>query len=307
MNILLNNMLTKNTIAAIILTYNEEKHLARCINSLNGIVNEMYVIDSYSNDQTVKIATELGAKIYYNKWKNYATQFNWALENCAISTEWIWRIDADEYIDNPNYLNIQEYLQSLSHSINGIYVKRKILFLGKEILHGGWYPVWHLKIWRNGKGYCENRWMDEHIKLEEGDFTKLNIDQIDDNLNDLTWWTNKHNSYATRELVDLLDTKYKIFNKEIVEPNPFGTDEQRKRWLKIRYSNIPLFIRPFLYFIYRYFIKMGFLDGLEGLLWNILQGFWYRFLVDAKIYELRKKFKNNDNEIITYIRKHYNV
>jgi len=307
MNILLNNMLTKNTIAAIILTYNEEKHLARCINSLNGIVNEMYVIDSYSNDHTVKIATELGAKIYYNKWKNYATQFNWALENCAISTEWIWRIDADEYIDNPNYLNIQEYLQSLSHSINGIYVKRKILFLGKEILHGGWYPVWHLKIWRNGKGYCENRWMDEHIKLEEGDFTKLNIDQIDDNLNDLTWWTNKHNSYATRELVDLLDTKYKIFNKEIVEPNPFGTDEQRKRWLKIRYSNIPLFIRPFLYFIYRYFIKMGFLDGLEGLLWNILQGFWYRFLVDAKIYELRKKFKNNDNEIITYIRKHYNV
>lgn len=295
------------TITAIILTYNEEQHIKRCIDSLSDLVNEIYVVDSFSNDRTIEIAKKSGAKVFQNAWVNYATQFNWALENCNIKSDWVWRIDADEYIDAKEKKSFIESLNNLSDTITGVYIKRKIVFMKKQLLHGGWYPVWHLKIWRNGKGFCENRWMDEHIKLTEGESIKLNCTQVDENLNDLTWWSQKHNEYATREMVDLLDSKYQIFSKNTVEPKLFGTNEQKKRWLKLSYLKLPLFIRPVIYFIYRYLFKLGFLDGKSGLVWHILQGFWYRFLVDSKIYELNLRFNHDENKIINYIKETYKI
>jgi len=294
----------ESLIAAIILTFNEEKHLERCIKSLKGIADEIFVIDSYSTDATVKIATGLGARVYQNPWKNYAAQFNWALENCPIRSKWIWRIDADEYIAEPGQ-PLRPQIEKLQAEITGIYVKRKIVFLGKELLHGGWFPVWHLKIWRYGKGYCENRWMDEHIRLTEGESTKIDCVQIDWNLNDLSWWTEKHNAYASREVIDMLDTKYMIFHDNQVAPDLFGTEEQRKRWLKVRYANLPLFVRPLINFVYRYFFMFGFLDGKQGLIWHFLQGFWYRFLVDAKIYELSKKYNHKEEQMIEFLKTFY--
>ncbi|MGV8095618.1 MAG: glycosyltransferase family 2 protein [Mangrovibacterium sp.] len=294
----------ESLISAIILTFNEEKHIERCIQSLQGIADEIFVIDSYSTDATVKIATALGAQVYQNPWKNYASQFNWALENCPIRSKWVWRIDADEYIEEPGQ-SIRTQIEKIPDHITGIYIKRKIVFLGKELLHGGWYPAWHLKIWRYGKGYCENRWMDEHIKLTEGESTKIDCIQTDWNLNDLSWWTEKHNAYASREVIDMLDTKYLIFPENQIPPKLFGTEEQRKRWLKIRYANLPLFVRPLINFIYRYFFRLGFLDGKQGLIWHFLQGFWYRFLVDTKIYELSKKHNHNKEQLISYLKSYY--
>lgn len=295
------------SVAAIILTFNEEQHIARCINSLKDSVDEIFIVDSYSKDRTIEIAEKLGAKVFQNPWKNYATQFNWALNNCPIQSEWVWRIDADEYFENPEQTKLKTHLNELEPSVSGVYVKRKIVFYGKELLHGGWYPVWHLKIWRTGKGFCENRWMDEHIKLSEGSTTQIECVQVDENLNDLSWWTEKHNGYATREMIDMLDIQYQIFNQNTVTPKLFGTGEQRKRWLKLRYVNLPLFIRPFFYFIFRYFIQLGFLDGKQGFIWHILQGFWYRFLVDAKIYELKKRFNNEPAALVAYIKKEYQI
>jgi glycosyltransferase involved in cell wall biosynthesis len=294
----------KSTITAIILTYNEEQHIARCIESISGVVDEICIIDSYSSDATCKIARELGAKVYQNPWINYATQFNWALDNCEITSDWVWRIDADEFIEPMSY-SLKDKLASLPETVSGVYVTRKIVFMGRPLLHGGWYPVWHLKIWKYGKGFCENRWMDEHIKLSEGTTVEIDCVQVDENLNDLSWWTSKHNSYATREMVDLLDTQYEIFSKSAVEPNFFGSGEQRKRYLKLIYLRFPLFFRPFIYFIYRYIFKLGFLDGKSGFVWHVLQGFWYRFLVDAKIYELKREFKNDEAAIINHIKETY--
>lgn len=293
-------------ITAIILTFNEEIHLDRCIESLKNLVDDIVIVDSYSKDLTLEIAKGKGARVYQNPWINYASQFNWALNNCDIKSEWVWRIDADEFIEPINF-SLKEEIAKLSPDINGLYVKRKIVFLGKPLLHGGWYPVWHLKIWKFGQGKCEARWMDEHIKLDSGKTENIDIVQVDKNLNDLSWWTSKHNSYATREMIDLLDTKHEIFSKNELEPNLFGSTEEKKRWLKLKYSNMPLFLRPFLYFIYRYFFLLGFLDGKQGFIWHVLQGFWYRFLVDAKIFELRLRFKNDDNAIISYIKTTYSM
>lgn len=299
--------MTKDSITAIILTKNEEKHIARCINSLKGICNEIFVIDSLSTDRTCEIAEELGAKVYKNPWKNYATQFNYGVYQCPIQSEWIWRIDADEFLEGNIGIAVKNALSNCSADVNGIYVRKRIDFMGKPLLHGGWYPSYHLKVFRRGHGDCENRWMDEHIRIFDG--TTITIEegnQVDANLNDLTWWTEKHNGYATREMVDMLMMEYGMDAKaQEVTPKFFGTEEQRKRWLKIKYIKTPLFIRPFINFFLRYILKRGFLDGKEGFLWHILQGFWYRMLVDAKIFEIKRKYNFNEEKIKNFLKENY--
>ncbi len=247
------------------------------------------------------------ARVYSNVWKNYATQFNWGLNNCNIQSEWLWRIDADEYLEGGIGEAVKTAIEVCDDDVNGIYVRKRIDFMGRKLLHGGWYPSYHLKVWRRGKGDCENRWMDEHIRLFDG--RAITVDegnQVDDNLNNLTWWTEKHNGYATREMVDMLMMEYGLDDKASeVMPKLFGTEEQRKRWLKLRYIKSPLFVRPFINFGLRYIIKGGFLDGRQGFVWHILQGFWYRMLVDAKIYETKKRFNYNKVDICKWIRDNY--
>ena len=296
-----------NSIAAIILTKDEEKHIERCINSLKGVCDEIIVVDSFSTDRTCDIAEAMGAKVYKNPWKNYATQFNYGVYNCNIKSAWIWRIDADEFLEGNIGIAVKKALKECNDDVNGVYIRKRIDFIGKPLLHGGWYPSYHLKIFRNGHGDCENRWMDEHIRIFDG--TTITVEdgnQVDANLNSLTWWTQKHNGYATREMVDMLMMEYGLDAKaQEVVPKFFGTEEQRKRWLKMKYVKFPLFIRPFINFFLRYILKVGFLDGKEGFIWHILQGFWYRMLVDAKIFELKKKFGFDDAKIKEYLKQNY--
>ncbi len=284
----------KQDISVIILTYNEELHIERCIKSLLPFVKEIFIIDSFSADKTVEIAENLGAKVYQNPWINYALQFQWGLDNCPIETEWVMRMDSDEYILPELQDEISNEMQNIQEETSGIYIKRRVYFKDKWIKHGSYYPTWLLRIWRYKDGHIEQRWMDEHIKLTKGKTIQFNNDLVDDNLNDLTWWTTKHNNYATREAVDILNIIHEFINYDEVNSNFFGTQEERKRFLKKKYANLPLFTRPFIYFLWRYFIKLGFLDGKQGLIWHFLQGFWYRFLVDAKIYEIEKKSKDSN-------------
>ena len=294
-------------LSVIILTYNEEKHIARCINSLKPIAKNIFIVDSFSSDKTVEIAKSLGAKVYQNEWKNHAVQFQWGLDNCPIDTTWVMKMDADEYILPELAKEINEKLPALNKDITGIYIKRRVYFMDRWIKHGSYYPIWLLRIWRYKYGRMEQRWMDEHIKLSEGNTINFKYDLVDENLNNLTWWINKHNSYASREAVDILNIIYNFLEYDEIEARFFGTQEQRKRWLKYRYAKLPLFSRPFIYFIYRYFFKLGVLDKKEGLIWHFLQGFWYRFLVDAKIYEIEKKIKETGKPIKEVIKEEYGI
>ena len=276
-----------NSIAAVILTKNEEKHIVRCLESLKGVCDDIVVVDCFSEDRTEELATVHGARVIKHPWKNYATQFNYGVYECGITADWIWRIDADEFLEGDLGRAVKEAVNSCGNDVTGIYVRKRIDFMGRPLLHGGWYPSYHLKVFRRGHGDCENRWMDEHIRLFDGRAITVEVgNQVDANLNDLTWWTEKHNGYATREMADMLMMEYGMdgAGQEVV-PKFFGTEEQRKRWLKVKYIKAPLFVRPFVNFTLRYVLKGGFLDGKEGFVWHILQGFWYRMLVDAKIFE----------------------
>jgi len=298
----------KQDISIIILTLNEEKHIERCIKSLQLFAKNIFIVDSYSTDKTVEIAKSLGAKVYLNKWPgNHAKQFQWGLDNCPIDTTWVMKMDADEYVLPELSAEITTKLNTLDNEIAGIYIKRRVFFLGKWIKYGGYYPTWLLRIWKYDKGHMEQRWMDEHIKLSSGHIVQFENDLVDDNKNNLTWWTEKHNHYATREAVDLLNILYNFKSYDEVIPDIFGTQEQKKRWLKIKYAKLPLFLRPIIYFTWRYFFKLGFLDGKSGFIWHVLQGGWYRFLVDAKVNEIYYCAGRDRQKILDYIKQEYGI
>lgn len=277
-----------SALTVIILTYNEEKHITRCIENLKKITNKILIVDSYSTDKTVEIAQSLGAEVVQNAFVNHSMQFNWALENCSIDTEWTMRMDADEYLLDELIAEILQKINKVPMEVGGFILKRRVIFMNRWIKHGGFYPHRLLRIWRTGAAKVEDRWMDEHVVLEKGITETMTFDMVDHNLNDLTWWIAKHNNYSNREMIDLLAIKNKTTSNQNVAATLSGEQFSRKRWIKEKiYARIPLFIRPFFYFGYRYVILLGFLDGIPGLIWHFLQGFWYRFLVDAKVYEKR--------------------
>lgn len=279
-------------ITVVILTYNEEVHLERCLLSVLPVTSDIYVIDSFSNDKTIEIAEKYSVKVLQNKWENnHATQFNWALDRLPADSEWIIRLDADEVLDQSLVDSLNQLLPDLNPEIAGIYCYRKIYFQGKLIQFGSVGKNKVIRIFKQGMGRSEARWMDEHIKVD-GPCVQLPGSIIDNNLNSLAWWIEKHNNYSSREAVDLLNIKYELFNSSSVAANAASSSIGRKRWIKENiYIKIPGGLRAFVYFIYRYVFRLGFLDGAIGTQFHFFQALWYRYLVDAKIAEVERYSK----------------
>ncbi|MFQ4140795.1 glycosyltransferase family 2 protein [Chlorogloeopsis sp. ULAP02] len=274
-------------LSVIILTKNEELNLPTCLGSLQKLNAKIFIVDSGSTDRTVEIAQKAGCQVFNHPFENQAKQLNWAIENLPITTNWIMRLDADERLTPELVEELESILPKTSNGITGYQVKRRVFFMGRWMRHGGYYPTWLLRIWRNGTGTCEQRWMDEHMILSKGKIANLQHDIIDENQKGLSFWTDKHNRYAEREVKDILNISVEQ-DDFLLKKGQFSQASQR-RWVKKNlYARSPLFLRAFLYFLLRYIVGLGFLDGKEGLIFHVLQGFWYRFLIDAKIYELRK-------------------
>lgn len=287
-------------VSVIILTYNEELHIERAICNAKKFAKEVFVVDSYSTDNTIEIAERNGAKVYKHVFKLYADQFNWALDNLPIMTEWVFRLDADEYLTDALIDEIKETLAKVNKDdgINGYTAPRLMMFLGRYIKHGI-VPMIMLRLFRYKYGRVEDKMMDEHVMLSEGSVGNLRNPFFDDNHNGLTWWTQKHNGYSTREALDLLATEYGISLDNGVANT--GEHSAYVRKMKLKYVCLPLFWRAFAFFVYRYFFRLGFLDGKEGFLWHFLQGFWYRCLADAKVYEIKKNCGFDDDRIRDFL------
>lgn len=268
-------------IAAIVLTKDEEGDLPACLDSLHGLASEVFIIDSGSTDRTAAIAACYGAQVLSHGFFNYASQFNWALETIPATAEWILRIDADERVSLELADSIRRVLSTAGAEVTGILVPRLTVFLGRRIRHGDTYPVWLLRLFRHGVGRCEETWMDEHIILDQGKTVKAQGDLIHEIPKSLSEWIRKHDWYAERECKDILGESGR-------PPDLTGQPGARRILKQGLYLRLPLFVRAFLYWFYRYFLKLGLLDGKEGLIYHFLQGFWYRFLVDAKLHELKK-------------------
>ena len=286
-------------LTVIILTKNEEQNLRKCIASFKGIAKRFVIVDSFSTDGTKKLCYELDRELrkigssldfYENEWIDYATQLNWGLTHTNITTEWSMRMDADEELMEELADEIGSKLDTIKEPVNGIIVHRRLIFMGKWIKHGGRYPELLLRIFRTGKAMCEQKIMDEHMILSEGTTVEFKHDLIDNNQKDLEWWTAKHNWYSNREVLDYQMTLENSIDKSLEHGGESSGQAKIKRIVKNNgYYRLPKFWRAHIYFIYRYYIKLGFLDGTEGKIFHFLQAYWYRFLVDAKMYQCEKK------------------
>ena len=279
----------------IILTKNEEQNLEKCIKSFKDIAKRIIVVDSYSEDTTVELAKSLGAEVFEHSFENHAAQFNWALENVDINTEWVMKVDADEEFSEELADEIEEKLDNLPKEVNGVILRRKVYFMGRWLKHGGKYPELLLRIFRVGYGMSEMKMMDEHLIITDGDVVEFDNDFSDNNNKSLEWWINKHNWYSNKEVLDHQMKADEANNKESIGETSASFQAKIKRFIKNHgYYSLPKFLRAHMYFFYRYYIRLGFLDGTEGKIYTFLQAYWYRFLVDAKMYECERTGKKMD-------------
>lgn len=294
-------------LTVIILTYNEEIHIRRCLENVCPIAKKVIVVDSPSSDRTVQICQEFdNVEVVVHKYPgNQAEQFNWALDNLKIETEWILRLDADEYLTPELVEELKEKLPRMDEGVSALSLSRARAYFGKVLHHGIVNGIWITRIFRIGKARYEKRLMDEHLSVE-GEIVRMEHQFVDDNRMTIGQFTIKHEGYASREATLLLDAEYHLTDTSAM-PKDHGEEVEKKRAQKERYARMPLFWRAFAYFIYRYIIKLGFLDGKEGFLWDFLQGWWYRTLVDAKIFECKKTCGNDKEAIVKYIKEKWGI
>lgn len=282
----------KLPISAIILTYNEEANIEDCLKSVHDWVGEVLVVDSGSTDETLDIVQRYTSLIYEHSFENYSRQRNWAQAKLPLAYEWVFHLDADERVTPELAHRIADVFRSDLHEhVDGFLVRRRTIFMGRWIRHGGVYPTHHLRLFRRSKGRCEEREYDQHF-LVDGPLTRLDADLIDITAPDLATWTERHNRWASAEARHLLAHRSGSMDG-LVKGSLTGSPIERRRWLRTHlYEGCPLFLRAFVYFVYRYFFRLGFLDGVEGLIYHVLQGFWYRFYVDAITWQRGKHAAN---------------
>lgn len=273
----------------ILLSFNSEDTLGATLARAREVSDEIFVVDSFSSDGTVALAESFGAKVVQHAFENYGAQRNWAIDQLPITNKWQLHLDADEVMDHELVAAIRELPDDPGHA--GYFVPRYVKFLGRVLRHGGMSPTWHLRLFRGGVGRCEDRKYDQHFLLLSGTTGQLRGVMVDDIAMSLSEWTARHNRWADGEVAEM-DAKLEAGR---LTADPRGNPAQRKRALRERYNQLPLFVRPIALFAYRFFFKLGFLDGTEGFIFWVLQTFWFRFLIDAKIWEKRNLHRSRES------------
>ncbi len=284
-------------INVIILTFNSEKSLSKVIESCLPLTERFLIVDSFSSDHTLEIAKSYQCDFIQHKFENYSQQRNWAQEYANLGeNDWVLHLDSDEVLSPQLVTSIQQEFQNKTPQAEGYLFKRLPHFLGKPIKHGHLHPNWHLRLFKNSKGKCEQRLYDQHF-IVTGSTKHLRGWLLDLQLTTLEGWTATHNRWSTLEAQEIYHQLFHQPAASQLQASLWGDSRMQKRWLKNHiWYRLPLLIRPFLFFIYSYILKLGFLDGRVGLIYCVLQAFWFRFLVDAKIIEMHQQESLSNHE-----------
>ncbi len=299
----------ESNISVFIPTKNEIIHIERSVRSALKLSPYVFVVDSSSTDGTVEKAESLGAKVFQYEWttsSNFSEKINWALENLPIETTWVIRLDADEYFHDNTIQRLSKELEKLDPKINAVTLNRRIHYQGRWMKHSGLYPQPMVRVTRLRFAIYESRWLDEHVNVYGNTIVNLSLDFVDDSLISISQWVKKHDKYSTLEAIEMLHQEIGLFQR-IATNDSIGKYAEKVKNDKSTYSKMPPYWRAFLYFFYRHFIKLGFLDGYQGFLWNFFQGWWYRIMADVKIAEIKKACGNDKEKIKKYIEKEYSM
>jgi len=278
-------------VSVIIPVRNEARNLPRCLESLRG-AGEIYVIDSGSTDETAEIARSFDAKVvqfhYHGGWPK---KRQWAMDTLPLAYDWILLLDADEVLTPESVEEIRQTIQDPGY--NGYYFALRMYFLGRVLRHGDASFYTSPRLLRRGKGRFECRFKDQDASMGdmeahervvvEGRMAGLRNPLVHHNVNSLSRYILKHDEYSNWEAQAWLAGES---GHNDLPPGLFGTQAQRRRWLKKNCLSLPG--SPFAFFLYKYLFRLGFLDGVPGLIYCAFQGIQF-FHIKAKIYELRMK------------------
>lgn len=273
----------------IILTYNEEQHLPRLLASIDGLNAPIFMVDSGSTDQTLVIAEKYSVQVVYHPFENHPKQWHFAINHFKIDTPWTIGLDADQIVLPELFDRLKNFKDTeMPKGVNGIYFNRKNYFKGRWLRFGGYFPKYLLKMFRTGVGYSDlNENMDhrfvapgEQMIWKDGYLKEENLKE-----NQIRFWIDKHNRYSDRVAQEEFE-RIKQLRQQTIKPVFWGSPDERIAFYKSIWWKLPLYWRPFFYFLYRFIWKLGVLDGRQGRLFHFLQGFWFRLIVDEKLQEL---------------------
>jgi glycosyltransferase involved in cell wall biosynthesis len=280
----------RGSVSVIVLTFNEAVHIEACLRSVDGWALEVFVVDSGSTDETVGIAQTMGAEVRVHEFESHARQWQWALANLPLRGEWVLGLDADQQISPELADEMRNFGGPRFQGIDGIYLNRRQIFRGSWIRHGGYYPKYLLKLFRREAVITdENDLVDHHFHVR-GATLKLEGDLIEANRkeDDISFWIEKHVRYAKKLAIEEFRRRTSM-RDDPIRADWFGNPDQRTLQLKKLWLHMPLYVRPFLYFFYRYFVQLGFLDGKQGAIFHFMHAFWYRLLVDIHLDEMLRQ------------------
>ena len=287
-------MSSKIPVSVLIPAKNEESNLPACLESV-ARADEVFVVDSQSEDRSVEISEEYGAQVvqfhFNGRWPK---KKNWSLDNLPFKNDWVLIVDCDERITEELWDEIEQAIQKPGY--NGYYLNRRVFFLGKWIRFGGKYPDWNLRLFRHANGRYENlnteeirntgdNEVHEHVIVDTGEVGYLKEDMLHIDFRDLYHWLQRHNRYSNWEARVYYNILNGMAEDGTIGANLFGDSVQRKRFLKKIWVRLPF--KPLLRFVLFYFIRLGFLDGQAGYIYGRLLS-QYEYQIGVKLFELQK-------------------
>ncbi len=277
-------------ITAIVLAHNEELNLPACLKSLSDWCEKIFVVDSGSSDRTLQIVQEFHAEALSHPFETHAKQWNWALQNLPISTEWILALDADQRVTPEMQEELGRTLPKTPADVAAYYLPRKQFFRGRWIRFGGYWPKYLLKLFRKGAAWSDEQELVDFRFYVRGKTRLLNHPLIEQNEKEwqIVFWLEKHLRFVQlRAQEEYLRRHQK--NSWAVQPSLLGTPDQRILWWKQRWYVFPPLLRPFPYFLYRYILQLGILDGWEGFLFHFLRCFWFELMIGVRLKEIERE------------------
>jgi glycosyltransferase involved in cell wall biosynthesis len=273
-------------LSTFVLTRNEERNLAACLESLRGWCADIHIVDSFSTDGTLEIAARYGAQVHQHRFEGHTKQRTWALRNLPFVHEWVLALDADHRVTEELRDELIARFAAPPEGIEGFFICRRQIFRGRWIRFGGYYPKYQLKLFRHDRAFLDDHEFDYRFYVK-GRTDKLKHDIVESNQKEwgISFFVEKHNQFASELAAEEIKRAHGRL-EYLAEASYFGSPDQRILWLKIQWNSLPLYVRPFLLFIYRYFLRLGFLDGKEGFIFHFLQSLWFRLLVDIRREEL---------------------
>lgn len=282
-------------LTAIILVYNEEANIEFCLESVHGLCQDIIVLDSGSTDRTLEICRRYTDKIFIHPFTDSAAQWTWGLENLPVNSEWVLPMDADHVVSKDLRQDIIRALTDPSDEISGYYSRHQYLFWNVPIR--GFKP-YGLRLFRLARVSVDPSEHADYRFCVQGRTDRLKGTLYEYNRKELSidFWIDKHQRFAERVAAEEV-LRGIALREWAVRPRFWGTPDERIVWLKNLWYHMPLYVRPVLYFAYRYILRLGFLDGRVGFVYHFMQAFWYRMLIDVRIEAIRQRLRSGESSV----------